>query len=596
MHSTDLRFGDLLKQLRKRAGMTQGDFAAAVGYSVSFVCDLEKNRRLPAVAVVLQQFIPALGLQDEAKLATRLVELAAVARGERPPATLTLQRTTQLVITETFTRPSSRLPAPPSELIGREQEIKTLCNRLQGHSGRLLTLTGPPGVGKTRLALAVASRLEPLFKDGASFVALAAISDPELVASTIANQLELVGQQEPEKRLIQGLRHKELLLALDNFEQILVAAPLLVTLLAECPRLYLLVTSRERLHLRAEQRFPVPPLELAFGVALFVQCAQRIEPTFALTPSNQPVLEKLCRQLDGLPLAIELMAARIDLLSPQQMLARLQGRWLDLLTANYQDAPAHQRTLRGAIQASYAMLGPEEQRLFRTLGVFSGGFDLEAIRGVGFNEQTLQTLVNRSLVRIEVHRPDTSRGLLLETLREYGHEQLVAHQEFQPVQQQHADYFLLLVESHHNVFMRHGRLTWLSSIERNLENTRAALDYLLEQRNIEKALRFIIASHPFWAEVERQPYMLGQYQSAIRLADEEWAIVPSQLSDQLDPNTCRHDSYWYAYLKYDSKLHNAYVGRSQDLSAHQLEQVTQTLRLKILQWRQTLSLKGGMTR
>lgn len=149
-------FGALLRQLRKRAGMTQGDLAAAAGYSVSFISDLEQNRRLPAVAVVLQQFIPALGLQEETGVATHLVEVAALARGERPPATITMQRKTQLTVTETFSLPLSRLPVPPTELIGREQAIKTLCDRLPGHSGRLLTLVGPPGVGKTSLGLAVA--------------------------------------------------------------------------------------------------------------------------------------------------------------------------------------------------------------------------------------------------------------------------------------------------------------------------------------------------------------------------------------------------------------------------------------------------------
>src|SRR5947208_2722992 len=188
-----LTFGDLLRQLRKRAGMTQGDLAAAVGYSVSFVCALEQNRRLPAVAVVLQQFVPALGLQEEAGLAAQLVELAALARDELLPATLTVQHTTHMVVTDTFTAPSSRLPAQPTALLGREQAIKTLCNRLQGHSSRLLTLVGPPGVGKTRLGLAIASQLEALFQDGARFVPLAAVSDPELVASTIATELELPG-------------------------------------------------------------------------------------------------------------------------------------------------------------------------------------------------------------------------------------------------------------------------------------------------------------------------------------------------------------------------------------------------------------------
>ena len=170
-------FGTLLRQLRKRAGMTQGDLAAAVGYSVSFVCDLEQDRRQPAVDVVLRQFVPALGLQEETGFAAHLVELAALARGERPPPTLTLQRTTQLVVSETFTFAPSRLLAPPTDLIGRDHEVKTLCNRLQGHSGRLLTLVGPPGVGKTRLGLAVAAQIEGVYQDSAHFVPPSAIQN-----------------------------------------------------------------------------------------------------------------------------------------------------------------------------------------------------------------------------------------------------------------------------------------------------------------------------------------------------------------------------------------------------------------------------------
>ena len=176
-------FGHLLKQMRKRAGMTQGDLASAVGYSISFVCALEQNRRLPDVETVLHTFVPALGLQEEPFFATRLVESAVIIRGERPRVTVTIKRKTQVVVSNKIVQPATHLPEAATELVGREQEVSSLCQRLQGHNGRLLTLVGPPGIGKTRVGLAVAARLQSQYKDGARFMPLAAIHDPARVAA-----------------------------------------------------------------------------------------------------------------------------------------------------------------------------------------------------------------------------------------------------------------------------------------------------------------------------------------------------------------------------------------------------------------------------
>ena len=213
------------------------------------------------------------------------------------------------------------LPSPPTALIGRGAEINQLCNRLLGHTGRLLTLLGPPGIGKTTLALALASRLQFHYRDGAIFVPLAALSDPTLITPTILTALGSTELSPSQSKLIDFLRRKTMLLVLDNLEQISAAAPLIAELVAECPGLCILATSRERLHLRAEQRYKVPPLDLAPAVELFVQRAQAVNDDFARTPHNQPTLEAICQRLDCLPLAIELCAAQIDLLAPAQLLA-----------------------------------------------------------------------------------------------------------------------------------------------------------------------------------------------------------------------------------------------------------------------------------
>jgi predicted ATPase/DNA-binding SARP family transcriptional activator len=289
------------------------------------------------------------------------------------------------------------LPAQTTPLLGREAEVAAVAEKLRRDELRLLTLTGPGGTGKTRLALQVAAELLGAFENGVTFVALAPISDPDLVVSAVFKTLgvqETAGRP-PQESLEEHLRDRELLLLLDNFEQVLAAAPLVAELLASCPRLKVLVTSRAPLHLQGEQEFPVPPLAVpdlkhpppvetlsqVAAVALFLQRAQAVKPEFALTDENAAAVAAICQRLDGLPLAIELAAARAKLFSPLALLTRLTSR-LALLTGGARDRPARHQTLRSAIAWSYDLLAESEQSLFRRLSVFVDGCTLAAAEAI----------------------------------------------------------------------------------------------------------------------------------------------------------------------------------------------------------------------
>ncbi len=515
-------FGQILRQLRKRAGMTQGDLAAAVGYSTSFISSLEQDSRLPDVTTMLQAFVPALGLQDEPYIAARLIESAALARGERLPSSLTLTRETRLIISGTQLELSNVLPMSPTALIGREQDLQLISNRLLGHSGRLLTLVGPPGVGKTRLGLEVASRVQGVYKDGVAFVNLVAISDPDLVASALVTQLGLSENEakSPQVILLEFLRHKELLLLLDNFEQLLyhpnarpnsligheegelenASVRLVAELLAECPELRVLVTSRERLHLRAEQRYRVSPLEVAPAVDLFVQRAQNANQNFQLTAQNQPIIAEICRQVDCLPLTIELTAARMDLFAPATLLVRLQQRRLDLLNNGPQDLPLRQRTLANAIGWSYNLLTAAQQRLLARLSVFSSGFTLMAAQQIcdgTLNE--LEALVEKSLLKVQPQQPSgEARFVLLETIREFALSQLSAQDHSKRTQQRQAEYFLGLAEAAERNSKGARRQAYLEQLTQESENLRAALHYSFEAQAPELTFRLIKALVWFW--------------------------------------------------------------------------------------------------
>jgi predicted ATPase len=370
-------------------------------------------------------------------------------------------------------------------------------------------LVGPPGIGKTTLALAVAAKVQHFYADGVVFVALAAISDSVLMASTIASAVGSsdTSPKPPKIKLIEFLRRKTLLLALDNLEQIGDAGSLIAELVGECPGLTILATSRERLHLRAEQRFKVPPLALAPALELFTQRAQAVDADFSLTPHNEPTIEAICQRLDCLPLALELCAAQIDLLAPTQLLAHLQDRRLDLLVEGAHDLPPRQRTLRTAIGYSYRLLDEEERILFRSLGVFVGGFDLPALEMVNaWRQETgirplrsmLHALIGKSLVRAETLPSGEQRFLLLETIREYALEQLRMHGEEALLRQRHYATYLHLFRTGDSYLRRAEAATWLARLEPEQDNLRAALQWALDAARYEDVTWLMHAALWFW--------------------------------------------------------------------------------------------------
>ncbi|MCE7986858.1 MAG: XRE family transcriptional regulator [Caldilinea sp. CFX5] len=515
-------FGEFLRQLRRRAGLTQGELAVIVGFSVAQISRLEKDERLPDVPMVIEKFLPALALEDEPRLAQRLLELAAAARGERAPTMVVAQREVRTVVQEVVVASGPTLPATLLPLIGRAEDVAVISKRIMEAPGRLLTLIGPPGVGKTQLAMTVAAKVQPLFLDGAYFVPLAAVTDPEHVPVAIVAGVGLTesDHKTPRARLIEHLRRKSTLLVLDNFEQVSAAAPMVADLLGECPGLRVLVTSQEPLRLRTEQRQRVPPLSPAAAVELFFQRAQAIDPDFD-TLAQAAIVTAICLRLDCLPLAIELVAAQLELLTPAQVLARLQDHALDLLADGPRDLPAHQRTLRNAIHRSYALLDEREQRLFRALGVFAGGCTVAALAAVlqGSDQSAartesadellrdLRTLVRKSLVQQQAANPTTAgatssgqqeRFTLLTTLAAYAGEQLAAAGEGNAERRSHAVYYLTLTQETPQTLLEAPKKAWLDQLAAEHDNLRVALAWSL-QHEPPLALALAAGLGEFWA-------------------------------------------------------------------------------------------------
>ncbi len=401
-------------------------------------------------------------------------------------------------------------------LVGREREVAATRALLED-GARLVTLTGPGGTGKTRLGLQVAAELVDTLRDGAWFVPLAPLTDSALVVPAIAGVLGVreTGHEPLETTLLEELAAKELLLLLDNFEHLTVAAPMLGRIIANCPKVRLLVTSRATLRVYGERELDVPPLALpdlkrlpllgelaaVAAVELFVERAVAIRPDFGLSEANAAAVAAICVRLEGLPLAIELAAARVRILPPDKLLDRLTKR-LDLLTGGAADRDARQQTLRGAIAWSYDLLAPAEQTLFRRLGVFAGG-TFEAIEavcgGAGAGEilDGLESLVTKSLLRQE-EGGEGPRFFLLETIREFALERLQESGEGARLREAHAATFLELAEQAEPALRRPEQATWLERLEAEHDNLRAALGWSEEVEDTETGLRLAASLRYFW--------------------------------------------------------------------------------------------------
>jgi predicted ATPase/DNA-binding XRE family transcriptional regulator len=549
-------FGDRLRHLREAAGLTQEMLAAEAGLSVNAIGALERGDRRHPYPRTIQVLASVLGLSDEAR--ESLVSLIPRRNGRAAPSP----------------PEAGGLPVPANRLLGREGLVEDAIAYLR-RPVRLLTMTGPGGVGKTRLALRVAAEWQDELADGARLVSLVQVTDPQVVAGAIARSLGLrsSGQTEPHDALIAWLRQRETLLVIDNFEQVVGAAPLIGDLLAACPRLQVIVTSRLSLRIDGEQEFPVPPLPLPGdlngrslddlatepAVALFLRQAQAVRPDVALSEDNATAIVEICRRLEGLPLAIELAAARSKLLSPQAMVEHLGGS-LHLLVGGGADRPSRLQTMRDAIAWSYDLLDPTEQQLFRRLSVFADGCMLDAVgavAGVGATDteviDRVSTLIDHSLVLREELRGGDVRVRMLEVIREYGAEQLEARGEAEETRDAHATWYLTVATTAREQIEGPQRRAAHRTIRRDLGNMRAAMTWLLATGDTERAHRLANEMARFWID-------LGYIGEGRR-----WLEQVVALPEAVTPEARAEALYWaagFANLQGDRERARAHADRA----------------------------------
>jgi predicted ATPase/DNA-binding XRE family transcriptional regulator len=484
-------FGVLLKRYRMAAGLTQEALAERAGLSARAVSDLERGLSHAPHYDTLDLLRQAMDLSDEQQ-----ASLFSAARPAVPPE-------------DAKFAPLSAPPFPPTPLIGREPEVAQALGFMRERGARLLTLTGPGGVGKTRLALELAHTLRADFPDGLAWIDLSILRDPALVPQTVAQSLELREQAHrtfPEE-VRAFLRNKQCLLLLDNFEQVLAAADFVADLLVSCPLVQILVTSRAPLHLRAEQQLALTPLTPDAAVVLFRERAQQVQPHF---DAAEPAVAAICDQVDRLPLAIELAAAHVRVLSLPVLLERLSDRLL-LLHGGARDLPERQKTMEEAIAWSYHLLSPAHQRWFCALSIFIGGYTLAAAEVICGGEEpsapdegltaitaitAITALVDASLAQMETTEDGLPRYRLLEVIREYAAEQLRAAGEADDYQRRHAEYYTALAEDAER--MGSGQENRAAHLLPESANGRAALQWAYEHGEITLGLRLATWFGAFW--------------------------------------------------------------------------------------------------
>ena len=494
-------FADLLRTHRLAAGLTQAGLAEQAGISARGISDLERGARTHPHRETVRLLADALGLSSAERFA---FVRSAPRSGGRAGA----RRTPS----------AAQIPVPLSPLIGRSEERADVTGLLLDHTVRLVTLTGPGGVGKTRLALAVAEQVDEVFPDGRIFVDLAPLQDPALVVPHLATSL---GVRESAGRILSDvlhdvLRERDMLIVLDNCEHLLPVAPVISDLLAAAPKVKVLATSRAPLRLRGEREYPVPVLRLPSAaearnvvllatneaVAFFLDRARAAQPGFGLTSDNARLVAELCQRLDGLPLALELAAARVNVLPVLTLLTRLDAR-LPLLTGGASDAPERQRTLRDTIAWSHQLLSPQTRILFYRLGVFVGGWTLEAAEAVGNLSgdldvlEGLASLADLNLIRLDVSGAEP-RYSMLETIREFAHDQLATSGEDATLRDTHEAWFVRLAGHARPHLSAAGQGAWLRRLEADHPNFRVVLETLAAGGDHDAYLRLAANLGLFW--------------------------------------------------------------------------------------------------